>query len=119
MFLREKRFADMLSRKYDVMVTQFQYANKYLAEAKRLKIPSVFIAHNDMVTTTSTLSRYKPSLVIYNTQWLKQSLEEKLGRTFNSTVLHPPVYREEHATKPGGRITLVNLIPSKGGICVL
>lgn len=105
------KYADMLSNKYDLVITQFEQANRILPQAKELGIPSVYIVHNDFPTTTKkTLDNHVPDLTVYNTHWIRNKMQYQ----HNSIVVQPPVYAEEHATKRGDKITFINLIPIKG-----
>jgi glycosyltransferase involved in cell wall biosynthesis len=78
--------------------------------ARKLRIPFVFVAHNDM-TGVETVLNLNPSLVVFNSMWL----QEKLNRPgLTSIVVHPPVYAEQHKTTPGNKVTLINLNDHKG-----
>lgn len=105
-----KRFTDMVSPKYDLVITQFHNANKTLERALHFNIPSVYIVHNNLIITTNTLKNTKPSLVVFNSEWIK----DFYNYDGESIVVHPPVYADAHATTRGDSITLVNLFPSKG-----
>lgn len=107
---RGKKYADMLGHKYDLVITQFGQAFKIAPEAKRLNIPCVYIVHNNMNPTTDFFASNSPELVVFNSQWIKDDYKYKKP----SVIVHPPVYAKDHATERGERITLVNLIPSKG-----
>lgn len=100
----------MLNKNYSLLITQFQNAPIMLKAAEQMKIPSVYIVHNNLVSTDMVIKNYKPNLIIYNTNWIM----DYYGKSENSIVIHPPVYAEEHATTPGEYVTLINLIPSKG-----
>src|SRR5690606_242364 len=52
------------------------------------------------------------SLFVVNSDRVARSLRSRMrGR---HVVVHPPVWAEEHATTPGGAVTLVNPLPEKG-----
>lgn len=104
------QYKDMLTKDYDLVLTQFQNSPWVIDKAKKLKIPSVLLVHNNMDGTKIILNEHKPTLAVFNTQWVKDDCNY-IG---NSIVVHPPIYAEEHATTPGNKITLVNLLVSKG-----
>lgn len=105
-----RRYLNMLSKKYDLVVSQFQVANTVLKDAAKLNIPTMFIVHNNMFLTTEVLDEIKPSLVVFNTNWIRDFYNYQE----NNIVVHPPVYAKDHATTRGAKISLINLIPSKG-----
>lgn len=106
---RGKEHLALLDKKYDLVITQFHEANNVIDVCKKRGIPVVFVAHNTYPNTAETLQK-KPNLVVFNTQWVRDyhEYDDKY------IIVHPPVYREQHATTPGDMITLINLIPSKG-----
>lgn len=96
--------------KPDVVVTH--HDNTVIAKriSNKLKIPLVFISHNDLSVVYPHLA-LEPDLVVFNTEWLAQKLSQE---GMNYTVVHPPVYAEQHQTSPGTKVTLVNLNENKG-----
>lgn len=104
-----KEHLSRISKKYHVIISHFQNADETFKKAKILGIPTVFIVHNTFDNTHSTL-RLNPNLTVFNTEWVRKYHKHR-GR---SIVVHPPVYTENHETTRGEKITLVNLIPSKG-----
>lgn len=108
------RHLNMISKKYDLIVTQFWQANEVLKKAQALNIPTMYIVHNNMAPTQKTLAEFRVDLCVFNTEWIQNFFHYTKS---NSIVVHPPVYTEKHATKSGENITLVNLIPSKGAYC--
>lgn len=105
-----ERHKKMLTKKYDLVFTQFENSAWVIDESKKLKIPTVMLVHNDIQKTQDTVREHPPSLVVFNTNWIKERFYYK-GR---SIVVHPPVYASEHATERGNEITLINLLVSKG-----
>jgi len=104
------QYKDMLTKDYDLVITQFENAPWVMAKADELKIPSLYIIHNNIQETKNILNMSNPTLVIFNTEWVKNDC----NYNGNSIVVHPPIYAEEHATVSGNKITLVNLHVSKG-----
>lgn len=94
----------------DVIVTH--HDNTVIAKriSSKLKIPLVFISHNDLSVVYPHLA-LEPDLVVFNTEWLAEKLKQD---GMNYTVVHPPVYADEHRTSPGTKVTLVNLNENKG-----
>lgn len=97
----------------DVVVTHHQHASHAIKVAKLLKARSVLTIHNDMdINRRPILNR--PDLVIYNSDWVKESLL-RFGEPKDSLVFHPPLTPQRHKTNRRGRaITLVNLNRDKG-----
>lgn len=104
------QYEHMIEKDYDLIVTQFENAPWVLDKAEERGIPTLYIVHNNIEATKYILNNHNPSLVIFNTDWVKNDCNYN-GK---SIVVHPPIYAEEHATTPGNMITLVNLLTSKG-----
>lgn len=68
------------------------------------------IIHNDFDTSVAQV-QHKPDLTVFNTNWIADKLANLGGPHI---VVHPPVYADDHKTKPGNHITLVNLNEHKG-----
>lgn len=113
----------------EVIVTNMVYAQSHIKEWKpdviishhdntvraknlslKLQIPFVFVCHNSFDAIHRTLDLV-PDLVVYNTHWVKEALNRP---EFRSTIVHPPVFAEQHKTTPGDKVTLVNLNADKG-----
>lgn len=60
-------------------------------------------------------------LAVYNSQWMKREAElffaeyPKGIRPQRDVIVRPPVFADEYRTKPGKKVTLVNLNLEKGG----
>lgn len=94
----------------DLIITHHDNTVYTAQIARKLNIPWVFICHNDMAGVQTHLG-FNPSLVVFNTNWIRDKLQTP---DMNSIVLHPPVFAKDHATTPGGKVTLVNLNENKG-----
>lgn len=105
-----KEYKDIDVKPYDIIVTHFAESFNITPRAKKHKKKIVYIVHNTMEETNKYLYTQKPDLTIFNTEWVKKYHKYE----GNSVIVHPPVYREHHATKKGDMITLVNLTPPKG-----
>lgn len=96
--------------KPDVIVSHHDNTIRAAQMSRKLNVPFVFICHNNL-DGIHTMLGLNPSLVVFNTEWLKQKLWQP---HMNFMVLHPPVFAEQHATTPGTKVTLVNLNDHKG-----
>lgn len=98
----------------DVVVTHHQHASHAIKVARLLKARSVFTVHNDMDGNRRPLMN-RPDLVIYNSDWVRDSLISKFGQPRESLVFHPPLTPDRHKVdRTGDRITMVNLNRDKG-----
>jgi glycosyltransferase involved in cell wall biosynthesis len=94
----------------DVIVSHHDNTIRAKNISRKLKIPLVFISHNDLSVVYPHLD-IEPDLVVFNTEWLAEKLKRD-GMRY--TIVHPPVYAEQHRTSPGTKVTLVNLNENKG-----
>lgn len=98
----------------DVVVTHHQHASHALKVATLIHARSVFTVHNDMIVNQRPL-RKRPDLVIFNSDWVKQSLVKQFGQPKDSLTFHPPLTPERHKChSTGDSVTLVNLNEHKG-----
>lgn len=96
--------------KPDVIITHHDNTMQGIRFGRKNRIPSVFIMHNDFDLTSKMLN-LQPDMVVFNTRWIEGKFKNRVA---HSVVVHPPVWAEEHATKPGSKVTLVNLNEHKG-----
>jgi len=101
---------DMLLWKPDVILSHHDNVVRAKQISAKLQIPFVFIAHNDLSGIHRTLD-LDPDFVVFNTEWLMAKLKRP-GMKY--TIIHPPVFAEQHRTSPGNKVTLVNLNEFKG-----
>jgi glycosyltransferase involved in cell wall biosynthesis len=94
---------------YDVGIGHHKETRQVLDWAYRRRRPAVQVVHNTNRDTARWLAR-RSALVVYNAHWLHRAH----GRRARSIVVHPPVWGEQHATRRGDMIGLVNPIPAKG-----
>lgn len=84
------------------------------------RIPVVHLLHNTFEKSKSWLVKGSPSLVVYNTAWMKADAEAwwRVHRGDRpmpwGITVHPPVSVEDYQATPGDRITLINLTEEKG-----
>lgn len=83
-------------------------------------VPVVHLLHNTFDFTKSWLVKGSPSLVVYNTAWMRSDVRtwwefERGDRPMPpGLVVRPPVHVEDYRTSPGNCITLINLTIEKG-----
>lgn len=101
-------------RDADAFITHLQTAHQHLAIARRAKIPTALIVHNE----SDAIHLVNPALVdlvIWNSVWLRKQFPHPIA----SVIVRPPIKREyyEVFSPPGQRqyITLVNDHLLKGG----
>jgi hypothetical protein len=96
----------------DVLVTHHQETPHTSKLGRDLGVPVVHVVHNHMHHTNLWLHK-RPDLAVFNTHWITRYFARR-HKGLRSIVVHPPVLGHEHATKPGDRVTLVNLNRDKG-----
>ena len=107
---RGEEYRDKERKGYDLVISQFAEADVLAPKLLKEKIPFVYVVHNTNDGTHALLENFKPDLTVFNTNWVKE-YHKYQG---NSIIVHPPVYREAHATERGTKVTLINLMPAKG-----
>lgn len=99
--------------KPDVVFSHHDHSMLSIRVAREIGARSVYATHNDMDINERPL-RLRPDLVLFNSDWVKESLsrfkEPKASLTF-----HPPLTANRHTVaKTGDAVTLVNLNEHKG-----
>jgi glycosyltransferase involved in cell wall biosynthesis len=94
----------------DVILTHHNETFNAAKQALRFRVPLVQVIHNEM-PHTARFHRASTNLFVYNSNWVRDSFSKYRKPNL---VVHPPVDASMHATKPGDRITLVNLSANKG-----
>jgi glycosyltransferase involved in cell wall biosynthesis len=108
-------------RRASVLVSHLENVKPTAALARGYGKPFVAICHNTFEPTFKDMASGGTALAVYNSQWMQREAEvffaeyPKSIRPEDSLIVRPPVFAEDYATKPGGRITLVNTNPDKGG----
>ena len=99
--------------KPDVILTHHQHATHAIKVARSCNARSVLTVHNDMDVNARPL-RHRPDLVIFNSEWVRESLS-RFGTPTESLVFHPPLTPDRHhVAATGDAVTLVNLNADKG-----
>lgn len=102
----------------DVLVTHLKSTPTATLLGELYGLPVVHVLHNDHVNERNWLTR-RPSLVVYNSEWVQASCLDWWTRTQTAVpptgiVVRPPVIADDYVTKPGDRVTLVNVCANKG-----
>lgn len=98
----------------DVIVSHHREAARATRLGIALGIPTVQLIHSELFGHPRRAINRPPSLVVFNTEWLERHCRT-LGYRGPSIVVHPPVFANDHTTRPGKHVTLVNLNENKGG----
>lgn len=102
--------AQVIVDRPDVVISHHQNAPSAILGARKIGAKSVFVQHNDMGLNKTILAA-RPDLTVFNAEWVASKYFHKVGAWM---VVHPPVWAEEHRTRPGDHVTLVNLSRHKG-----
>lgn len=102
----------------DLLVTHLKGTPQATMLGDLYGLPVVHVLHNDHVNERAWLTR-RPSLVVYNSAWVRDSCLSWWQRTQTGAppagiVVRPPVIAADYVTEPGDRVTLVNLCANKG-----
>ncbi|MFD5491627.1 glycosyltransferase family 4 protein [Streptomyces sp. NPDC127091] len=104
----------------DVLVTHLENTARASVLGELHRIPVVHLLHNTYEKSKSWLVKGSPSLVVYNTAWMREDTEawwriHKGDRPMPwGITVHPPVAVEDYQATPGDHITLINLTAEKG-----
>lgn len=94
----------------DVIVSQLQNTIRAAVLASIHRIPHVHLIHNDMAHTRNQVARGPANLVVYNTRWVRASIEARLADVPRGIVVHPPVRAADFGgVTVGDCVTQVNL----------
>ncbi|MDH2424740.1 glycosyltransferase family 4 protein [Sphaerisporangium sp. TRM90804] len=108
-------------RHADVVISQYENVPSAAALARGYGIPFVALAHNPAPVIFKNIASGTTAMVVYNSLHLQAEAEAlfaerpKWTRPTRGMVVRPPVFAQDYATKPGDRITLINLNSAKGG----
>ena len=93
----------------DVIVTHLENTARSIVLSRWMQKPCFVINHNDFDTTRSWAYE-RDVYQVYNSEWLRDELGDMPG----SLIVRPPIYTEDYKTKPGDKVTLINLNTDKG-----
>jgi len=101
-----------------VMVTHLENTSRASVLAWQAQVPVVHLLHNTFWPTKLWAYKHRPALLVANSEWMAADYREFLaGRNVRDqriVTVRPPVDGEDYRTKPGDRVTLVNLFANKG-----
>jgi len=102
----------------DALVTHLECTRRAMVISRLHGVPLIQVLHNTFDQTRNWVRRGPCALAVYNSEWMRAEFEAWLDSVRaprpDAVVVRPPVLAEEYATKPGDRVTLINLYPPKG-----
>lgn len=108
----DKEDLPILMADCDVIVTHLENTARAVVLSRWMQKTCFVINHNDFDNTRGW-SGESDVYQVYNSEWLRDEL-----RTYQPVpdhlVVRPPIYSDEYRTKPGTKVTLVNLNADKG-----
>ena len=108
-------------RHADVVVSHLENVPSAGALARGYGKPLAVVVHNTHLPSFRQMAAGDTSLAVYNSRWMAREAELFFAeyprgvRPASEIVVRPPVFAEEYRTKPGVKVTLVNLNEEKGG----
>lgn len=108
-------------RKADVVVSHLENVPSAGALARGYGKPLAVVCHNTHLPSFRQMAAGDTALAVYNSQWMAREAElffaeyPKGVRPGREVIVRPPVFAAEYRTKPGNKVTLVNLNAEKGG----
>lgn len=108
-------------RKADVVVSHLENVPSAGALARGYGKPLAVVCHNTHLPSFRQMAAGDTALAVYNSQWMAREAElffaeyPKSVRPGRDVIVRPPVFAEEYRTRPGAKVTLVNLNAEKGG----
>ncbi|MER5461669.1 glycosyltransferase family 4 protein [Streptomyces sp. NPDC002668] len=108
-------------RKADVVVSHLENVPSAGALARGYGKPLAVVCHNTHLPSFRQMAAGDTALAVYNSQWMAREAElffaeyPKSVRPGAEVIVRPPVFADEYRTRPGSKVTLVNLNLEKGG----
>jgi glycosyltransferase involved in cell wall biosynthesis len=110
----------------DVIVSHLLWTKHAVQASSRGQIPLIYLFHNDFTIEHWRLATYNVTGVVYNTEWLRDSIVEKhpIWCDVPGVVVRPPIDLERYHVDPHDHghladerefVTLVNPNQGKGG----
>ncbi|MCY0962604.1 glycosyltransferase family 4 protein [Streptomyces sp. H27-H5] len=118
--LQSRLDAGTAIRQADVVVSHLENVPSAGALARGYGKPLAVVCHNTHAQSFREMAG-GCDLAVYNSQWMKREAElffaeyPKGVRPRSEAIVRPPVFADEYRTKPGTKVTLVNLNAEKGG----
>ena len=103
-----------------VIVTHLENTPRASVLGELHRIPVVHLLHNTFEKSKAWLVKGSPTLVVYNTAWMRADAEAwwRIHRGDRpmpwGITVHPPVTVDDYRATPGDRIALINLTAEKG-----
>ena len=108
-------------RQADVVVSHLENVPSAGALARGYGKPLAVVVHNTHLPSFRHMAAGDTALAVYNSWWMAREAElffaeyPKGVRPRSEIIVRPPVFAEEYRTKPGSKVTLINLNEEKGG----
>ncbi|WP_109000771.1 glycosyltransferase family 4 protein [Streptomyces rishiriensis] len=108
-------------RKADVVVSHLENVPSAGALARGYGKPLAVVCHNTHLPSFRQMAAGDTALAVYNSQWMAREAELFFAeyprgvRPGREVIVRPPVFADEYRTKPGNKVTLINLNAEKGG----
>jgi glycosyltransferase involved in cell wall biosynthesis len=118
--LQSRLDAGSAIRRADVVVSHLENVPSAGALARGYGKPLAVVCHNTHRQSFREMAG-GCDLAVYNSQWMKREAELFFAeyprgvRPGSEVIVRPPVFADEYRTKPGAKVTLVNLNLEKGG----
>lgn len=109
---QDKEDLPILMADTDVIVTHLENTARAVVLSRWMRKPCFVINHNDHGNTQGW-SGESDVYQVYNSQWLSDELRQ-YQPVPRHLIVRPPIYSDEYRTKPGTKVTLINLNEDKG-----
>jgi glycosyltransferase involved in cell wall biosynthesis len=109
---QDKEDLPILMAETDAVVTHLENTARAVVLSRWMKKPCFVINHNDF-DNTRVWSGQSDVYQVYNSEWLRDELRE-YQPVPDWLVVRPPINADEYRTKPGAKVTLINLNEDKG-----
>lgn len=103
-----------------VIVTHLENTPRAAVLGKMFSIPVVQLLHNTRPETMTSTVQHQFAMLVCNTQWMAREYQAYWAAQVDPVpearliCVRPPVAIEDYATKPGNKVTLINLTVAKG-----
>ena len=108
-------------KRASVVVSHLENVPAASALARGYGRPLAVVCHNTHLPSFRQMAAGGTALAVYNSEWMRAEAELFFAeyprgvRPARDIIVRPPVFAEEYRTKPGAKVTLVNLNAEKGG----
>jgi glycosyltransferase involved in cell wall biosynthesis len=108
-------------KRASVVVSHLENVPSASALARGYGRPLAVICHNTHRPSFRDMAAGGTALAVYNSEWMRAEAElffaeyPKGVRPGRDVIVRPPVFADEYRTRPGSKVTLVNLNAEKGG----